>query len=86
VDCIGFIYESDRMTPQEPPKDSAGPAPRKRLVPGNSNIALELSRVSAALDQAPSSTEKRLGLLRRQAALGDLRDDIAQRARRNPSG
>ncbi|MCW2968761.1 MAG: hypothetical protein JWM71_2533 [Solirubrobacteraceae bacterium] len=73
------------MTPQEPTKDSGGPAPRKRLIPGNSNIALELTRVSAALDQTPFGSAKRLPLLRRQAALGDLRDDIAQRARRDPS-
>lgn len=75
------------MTPQEPQKQPAGPAPRKGLVPGNSNLALELTRVSAALDEMPTGTsEKRLGLLRRQAALGDLRDDIAERARRNAAG
>ena len=73
------------MTPQEPTKDAGGPAPRKRLVPGNSNLARELTRVSAALDQAPSGSAKRLEMLRRQAALGDLRDDIAQRARRDSS-
>jgi hypothetical protein len=71
------------MTPQEPMKDLGGAAPRKRLIPGNSNIALELTRVSAALDQTPFGSAKRLPLLRRQAALGDLRDDIAKRARRD---
>ena len=73
------------MTPQEPGKQPAGSTPRPRLVPGNSNLNLELTRVSAALDRAPSGSSKRLGLLRRQAALGDLRDDLADRARRHPS-
>lgn len=42
----------------------------------------ELSRVAAALHVASDTGEKRLALLRRQAALGDLRDELALRARR----
>jgi hypothetical protein len=54
-----------------------------RLIPSNSNVLLELERVADALDKTPHASMKRLPLLRRQAALGDLRDEIAQRARRS---
>jgi hypothetical protein len=43
----------------------------------------ELSRVGEALHMGDESGEKRLALLRRQAALGDLRDELALRARRD---
>jgi hypothetical protein len=51
-------------------------------VPSNSNVKLELERVAAALDKGKVQGQERLALLRRQAALGDLRDAIAERARR----
>ena len=51
-------------------------------VPSNSNVKLELERVAAALDKGKIQGQERLALLRRQAALGDLRDAIAERARR----
>ena len=57
-------------------------APPQRLIPSNSNVLLELKRVADVLDRTPNASDKRLPLLRRQAALGDLRDDIEQRARR----
>jgi hypothetical protein len=43
----------------------------------------ELSNVGEALHTGDESGEKRLALLRRQAALGDLRDELALRARRD---
>jgi hypothetical protein len=54
----------------------------QRLVPSNSNVLVELKRVAAHLDRTPHDSADRMVLLRRQAALGDLRDDIEQRARR----
>ena len=51
-------------------------------VPSNSNVKRELERVAAALDKGKIQGQERLALLRRQAALGDLRDAIAERARR----
>lgn len=57
-------------------------APLKRLIPSNSNVLLELKRVADVLGKTPNDSDKRLPLLRRQAALGDLRDDIEKRARR----
>jgi hypothetical protein len=55
---------------------------RTSAVPANSNVLRELERVAAALDKDRVGGPKRLSLLRRQAALGDLRDAIADRARR----
>jgi hypothetical protein len=57
-------------------------APPQRLIPSNSNVLLELKRVADVLGKTPTDSDKRLPLLRRQAALGDLRDDIEKRARR----
>jgi hypothetical protein len=45
----------------------------------------ELKSVAAKLADGGSTGEERLALLRRQAALGDLRDAIALRARRSAS-
>ncbi|MFL5844424.1 MAG: hypothetical protein ACJ762_06995 [Solirubrobacteraceae bacterium] len=58
-------------------------APLKRLIPSNSNVLLELKRVADVLAKTPNDSLKRLPLLRRQAALGDLRDDIEKRSRRS---
>jgi hypothetical protein len=58
-------------------------APSQRLVPSNSNVLQELKRVAGVLDKTPHDSTDRLALLRRQAALGDLRDDLEKRARRN---
>jgi len=66
------------MTPVSRAASDAPP----RLVPSNSNVVLELERVADALAKTPHASMKRLPLLRRQAALGDLRDEIAMRARR----
>lgn len=52
------------------------------LVPSNSNLTKELERVAVALDKQRLGSDSRLALLRRQAALGDLRDALAERARR----
>ena len=57
-------------------------APPQRLIPSNSNVLLELKRVADILGKTPNDSDKRLPLLRRQAALGDLRDDIEKRTRR----
>lgn len=57
-------------------------APLKRLIPSNSNVLLELKRVADTLGKTAHDSDRRLPLLRRQAALGDLRDEIEQRARR----
>ena len=43
----------------------------------------ELSRVAAALHAGADTGEQRLALLRRQAALGDLRDELVRRARQD---
>ena len=58
-------------------------AQSQRLIPSNSNVLVELKRVADVLDKTPHDSNKRLDLLRRQAALGDLRDDIEKRARRS---
>lgn len=58
----------------------------QRLIPSNSNVLVELDRVAARLDRTPIESAERMPLLRRQAALGDLRDDIAERARRRAAG
>lgn len=55
----------------------------QRLIPSNSNVLLELQRVADTLGKTAHDSAKRLPLLRRQAALGDLRDDIEKRARRS---
>jgi cell division protein FtsB len=47
-----------------------------------SAVIKELDRVADKLAAKGLATEKRMALLRRQAQLGDLRDAIAQRARR----
>jgi hypothetical protein len=60
--------------------------PPQRLVPSNSNVLVELRRVAASLDRTPHDSAERMPLLRRQAALGDLRDDIERRARRRAAG
>ena len=52
------------------------------FVPSNSNVLRELERVAVALGKDRLPTAERMKLLRRQAALGDLRDAIADRARR----
>jgi hypothetical protein len=57
-------------------------AQSQRLIPSNSNVLVELKRVAATLDRTPHDSADRMPLLRRQAALGDLRDDIEKRARR----
>ncbi|MGZ4269296.1 MAG: hypothetical protein ACXVFN_17315 [Solirubrobacteraceae bacterium] len=51
-------------------------------IPSNSNLARELARVEAALEKTDVMSQ-RLPLLRRQAALGDLRDALAERKRRD---
>ena len=61
-------------------------APTHRLVPSNSNVLVELKRVAALLARTPHDSADRMKLLRRQAALGDLRDDIETRARRRAAG
>jgi hypothetical protein len=58
---------------------------KKSLVPSNSNLGRELERVSTALGKSAKPNEDRLTLLRRQAALGDLRDELEKRARRDTS-
>ncbi|MDX6655840.1 MAG: hypothetical protein QOH62_633 [Solirubrobacteraceae bacterium] len=47
-----------------------------------SAVIKELDRVADKLAAKGLSADKRMALLRRQAQLGDLRDAIAQRARR----
>jgi cell division protein FtsB len=47
-----------------------------------SAVIKELDRVGDKLAARGLAPEKRMALLRRQAQLGDLRDAIAQRARR----
>jgi hypothetical protein len=47
-----------------------------------SHLLKELENVEQELARPELTREQRLTLLRRQAALGDLRDAIAERARR----
>jgi hypothetical protein len=47
-----------------------------------SQVLKELAGVADKLAEDGLTREKRLALLRRQARLGDLRDAIAERARR----
>jgi hypothetical protein len=47
-----------------------------------SHLLKELASVTDELANPELTREQRLALLRRQAALGDLRDAIAERARR----
>ncbi|MEA2284505.1 MAG: hypothetical protein QOJ21_548 [Solirubrobacteraceae bacterium] len=47
-----------------------------------SHLLKELENVEQELAKPELPREQRLNLLRRQAALGDLRDAIAERARR----
>jgi hypothetical protein len=47
-----------------------------------SHLLKELANVEHELAKPELAREQRLALLRRQAALGDLRDAIAERARR----
>jgi hypothetical protein len=47
-----------------------------------SQVLKELAGVADKLAEAGLTRETRLALLRRQARLGDLRDAIAERARR----
>jgi hypothetical protein len=56
--------------------------PPPSLVPSNSNLTRELQRVADAIAKLPFASRDRLPLLRRQAALGDLRDELEKRARR----
>lgn len=51
-------------------------------VPSTASVVRELERVVASLDKGNVRGAARLELLRRQAALGDLRDAISERARR----
>jgi hypothetical protein len=67
-----------------PVRRSAGSDAPPALIPSNSNVLLELQRVADALGKTPHASARRLPLLRRQAALGDLRDDLQKRARRLP--
>ncbi|MEA2179779.1 MAG: hypothetical protein QOF29_2888 [bacterium] len=53
---------------------------RRSLTP--SVVRKELDGVAAKLAAGKVTGEKRLALLRRQAELGDLRDAMAERARR----
>jgi hypothetical protein len=53
------------------------------IVPSNSNVVRELERVAALLAKGGVGGAQRLALLRRQAALGDLRDAVAERLRRS---
>jgi hypothetical protein len=48
-----------------------------------SKLLKELAGVADKLADSSLTREKRLALLRRQARLGDLRDAIAERARRS---
>jgi hypothetical protein len=47
-----------------------------------SQLVKELAGTAAKLDSPKLTGEKRMALLRRQAQLGDLRDMMAERARR----
>ncbi|MCW3008035.1 MAG: hypothetical protein JWP17_2661 [Solirubrobacterales bacterium] len=49
----------------------------------NAAVLKQLATVSEQLAAGKVTGEKRMDLLRRQAQLGDLRDAIAERARRN---
>jgi hypothetical protein len=50
-----------------------------------SDVQKELAGVCEKLDSGKLTGEKRMALLRRQAQLGDLRDTLADRARRAAS-
>jgi hypothetical protein len=50
-----------------------------------SDLLNELSALADEIASGKATGEKRLALLRRQAQLGDLRDAIAERARREAS-
>jgi hypothetical protein len=56
-------------------------AQQRRMIPSTSNVLVELKRVEAKLASTRDKAD-RMTLLRRQAALGDLRDDLEQRHRR----
>jgi hypothetical protein len=56
----------------------------RRLLDG-SDLLNELAAVADKLASGDATGEKRLALLRRQAQLGDLRDALAERARRAAS-
>lgn len=51
-------------------------------LPSGPDLTAEIERVDKALADRKVGAKGRLELLRRQASLGDLRDAIAQRARR----
>jgi hypothetical protein len=53
-----------------------------RRVLNKADVLKDLEGVADKLADGRVSGEKRLALLRRQAQLGDLRDAIAERARR----
>jgi hypothetical protein len=53
-----------------------------RPVLNQAAVVKELDRVADKLAAKGLTSDKRMDLLRRQAQLGDLRDAIAQRARR----
>jgi hypothetical protein len=53
-----------------------------RRVLDKADVLKELETVGDKLATSGLTTERRLDLLRRQAQLGDLRDALAQRARR----
>lgn len=55
------------------------------LVRTPAKVLAELAGVSERLAKGTETGTKRLALLRRQAELGDLRDAIADRARRRSS-
>lgn len=57
------------------------PATRRRIAAIDPSE--ELERVADELHKPGETGEERLALLRRQAALGDLRDELALRARRD---
>jgi len=48
-------------------------------------ILRQMETVSARLDSPKLNSQQRMALLRRQAELGDLRDALAERARRAAS-
>jgi hypothetical protein len=61
------------------------PAKKKRAMPrvlDSTEVLKQLDAVGDKLAARGLTREDRLGLLRRQAQLGDLRDAIAERSRR----
>jgi hypothetical protein len=62
------------------PRPQYGVGMRRSLTP--SVVRKELEAVADKLAAGKITGEKRLALLRRQAELGDLRDAMAERARR----